>query len=229
MRQHHQLEEAIKTIDSAKHPIPEDWPYADARRLFAEPDVTDAANVEASCRGRRDGTSTGSKPTERLLTPPAQLQWKRPDEAGMVEFLVKEKGFRYAQASAPSSTAFLFMRALKLLFASRCNVTARSVSSAALKSSPSIYALRRKAVSTLSLPVSPRRLSAQASARRRVAKRSQRTEQSERKGRAGVAGFERRKERRRSAVVGSRRRRKRAQYMTPLGSSGMLDFDFNCR
>ncbi|KDQ20824.1 hypothetical protein BOTBODRAFT_26846 [Botryobasidium botryosum FD-172 SS1] len=47
--------------------IPEYWPWEDARNLFLKPDVTPADQVE--------------------------LVWEPPDVDGLVEFLVKEKGF----------------------------------------------------------------------------------------------------------------------------------------
>ncbi|GLB38745.1 putative structure-specific nuclease with 5'-flap endonuclease and 5'-3' exonuclease activities involved in DNA replication and repair [Lyophyllum shimeji] len=47
--------------------IPEDWPWEAARELFLKPDVLPADEVE--------------------------LEWKNPDVEGLVDFLVKEKGF----------------------------------------------------------------------------------------------------------------------------------------
>ncbi|KAF8694143.1 hypothetical protein AX14_002159 [Amanita brunnescens Koide BX004] len=47
--------------------IPEHWPWEDAKKLFENPDVLPADQVE--------------------------LEWKNPDVEGLVEFLVKEKGF----------------------------------------------------------------------------------------------------------------------------------------
>ncbi|RDX53414.1 PIN domain-like protein [Lentinus brumalis] len=47
--------------------IPEDWPYEAAKELFKKPDVTPANELE--------------------------LEWKSPDIDGLVDFLVREKGF----------------------------------------------------------------------------------------------------------------------------------------
>lgn len=49
--------------------LPEDWPYADARDLFFEPDVRSADD------------------------PLCDFKWEKPDMDGLVQFLVTEKGF----------------------------------------------------------------------------------------------------------------------------------------
>jgi len=47
--------------------IPEEWPWEEAKKVFEKPDVMPADQVE--------------------------IEWKSPDVEGLVEFLVKEKGF----------------------------------------------------------------------------------------------------------------------------------------
>ncbi|KAH8994316.1 PIN domain-like protein [Lactarius hatsudake] len=47
--------------------VPEEWPWEEAKKVFAEPDVTPADQI--------------------------QLEWETPNVEGLVEFLVKEKGF----------------------------------------------------------------------------------------------------------------------------------------
>ncbi|KAF8272824.1 PIN domain-like protein [Lactarius quietus] len=47
--------------------VPDEWPWEEAKKIFAEPDVTPADQI--------------------------QLEWETPDVEGLVEFLVKEKGF----------------------------------------------------------------------------------------------------------------------------------------
>ena len=54
-------------IDTKKHPLPERYPYADARELFLKPDVADPETLE--------------------------IKWTEPDVEGLVDFLVREKGF----------------------------------------------------------------------------------------------------------------------------------------
>merc|ERR1711872_308494 len=61
------IETIMKNLDSAKYPAPDEWLYAEARRLFKEPDVVDAATLE--------------------------LKWTEPDEEALVEFMCKEKNF----------------------------------------------------------------------------------------------------------------------------------------
>ena len=44
------IETILKNLDSNKYPAPEDWLFAEARRLFKEPDVVDAENLELKVR-----------------------------------------------------------------------------------------------------------------------------------------------------------------------------------
>ncbi|EEB06605.1 FEN-1 endonuclease [Schizosaccharomyces japonicus yFS275] len=67
IRQHGNLDNFVKDADKKKFPIPEDWPYQDARRLFLEAEVQEAKDIE--------------------------LKWRAPDEQGIIKFLVEEKGF----------------------------------------------------------------------------------------------------------------------------------------
>ncbi|PRP82352.1 hypothetical protein PROFUN_10256 [Planoprotostelium fungivorum] len=67
IKKHGSLEEIIKNLDSTKYPIPESFDYVRVRQLFKEPDTLPASQID--------------------------LKWKDPDEEGLIEFLVKEKGF----------------------------------------------------------------------------------------------------------------------------------------
>ncbi|VVC92293.1 unnamed protein product [Leptidea sinapis] len=67
IKQHRSLEEVLKNIDTKKYQPPDNWDYTDARRLFTEPEVTDASNIE--------------------------LKWTDPDEEGLVKFLCGDKQF----------------------------------------------------------------------------------------------------------------------------------------
>ncbi|EPY53154.1 FEN-1 endonuclease [Schizosaccharomyces cryophilus OY26] len=67
IRQYGSLEKFVKEADRSKFPIPEDWPYDDARRLFLEAEVIPGDQVD--------------------------LKWKGPDTEGIIKFLVTEKGF----------------------------------------------------------------------------------------------------------------------------------------
>ena len=72
IREHKDLEGVVKHIQSqpkGKLSIPDDWPYADARLLFLEPDVRPAD--DAAC----------------------EFKWEAPDVEGLVKFLVEEKHF----------------------------------------------------------------------------------------------------------------------------------------
>lgn len=72
IRDHGSLEKVVEYIQNdpkKKYVIPEDWPYQDARELFLHPDVRDANDPECD------------------------FKWEAPDIEGLVEFLVKDKGF----------------------------------------------------------------------------------------------------------------------------------------
>eukprot|EP00727_Mastigamoeba_balamuthi_P008212 m51a1_g4011 putative flap endonuclease-1 (388) ;mRNA; r:556941-558485 len=74
IKKHGSIEEVLKNIDHKKYQVPENWPYQDARELFRRPEVTDPATIE--------------------------LKWSDPDEAGLVEYLVKEKNFSEERVAA---------------------------------------------------------------------------------------------------------------------------------
>lgn len=72
IRDHGTLEKVVESMKSdpkARYTIPEDWPFADARELFFNPDVRAADHPECD------------------------FKWEAPDEDGLVQFLVHEKGF----------------------------------------------------------------------------------------------------------------------------------------
>lgn len=59
----------IKNDPKQKYTLPEDWPFAEARELFFNPEVRTADH------------------------PDCDFKWEKPDIEGLVEFLVTEKGF----------------------------------------------------------------------------------------------------------------------------------------
>lgn len=67
VRNHKNIETILENIDTKKYPPPENWMYKEARRLFKEPEVTKASEID--------------------------LQWTKPDEEGLVAFMCGEKGF----------------------------------------------------------------------------------------------------------------------------------------
>jgi flap endonuclease-1 len=67
MQRHRSMEQVLKTVDRTKHPVPESFPYEEVREMFRRPEIADPATIE--------------------------LKWGDPDEAGLVQYLVKEKGF----------------------------------------------------------------------------------------------------------------------------------------
>ncbi|KAF9580230.1 Elongation of fatty acids protein 2 [Lunasporangiospora selenospora] len=67
IREHKNIETIIENLDSKRYPIPENWPYKEARELFRNPDVTDPATID--------------------------IKWENPDVEGLVDFLVRDKGF----------------------------------------------------------------------------------------------------------------------------------------
>ncbi len=45
---HRSIENILEHLDPKKYTVPEDWPFAEARRLFKEPVVTDPDTIEVS-------------------------------------------------------------------------------------------------------------------------------------------------------------------------------------
>merc|ERR1711962_32362 len=54
-------------MGTKKNTVPENWQYAEARRLFTEPEVTKGDEIE--------------------------LKWEKPDEEGLVKFMCETNGF----------------------------------------------------------------------------------------------------------------------------------------
>ncbi|KAI1332279.1 DNA-repair protein rad2 [Xylariaceae sp. FL0255] len=72
IREHGTLEKVVEYIQNdpkKKYTLPEDWPFADARTLFFEPDVRSADD------------------------PLCDFKWEKPDVDGLVKFLCTDKGF----------------------------------------------------------------------------------------------------------------------------------------
>lgn len=59
----------MQSDEKKRYVIPDDWPFADARELFFNPDVRPADHPECD------------------------FKWEAPDVEGLVQFLVTEKGF----------------------------------------------------------------------------------------------------------------------------------------
>ncbi|KAM0789672.1 Flap endonuclease 1-A [Microbotryomycetes sp. NB124-2] len=67
VQEYDSFEDIVEHLRKGKNPPPEDWPWEAAKKLFQQPDVTPSKEVS--------------------------LEWKAPDVEGLVEFLVKDKGF----------------------------------------------------------------------------------------------------------------------------------------
>jgi len=67
IQEHENIEGILAKVDKKKHTVPEGWLYSEARRLFKEPEVTPAKDVE--------------------------LKWEKPDEEGLVKYMCEQKGF----------------------------------------------------------------------------------------------------------------------------------------
>ncbi|KAK2717478.1 flap endonuclease 1-like [Artemia franciscana] len=67
MQKHRSIDTILKMLDSKKYTVSEDWPYLEARKLFKEPEVATAADIE--------------------------LKWSEPDEEGLVKYMCEEKHF----------------------------------------------------------------------------------------------------------------------------------------
>jgi len=67
IKQFKHIEGVVRTLDHKKYPIPEEWPYVQARKLFKNPEVLDPETVE--------------------------MKWTEPDVEELVKFMVTDKGF----------------------------------------------------------------------------------------------------------------------------------------
>ncbi|CAG0911792.1 unnamed protein product, partial [Cyprideis torosa] len=67
IRTHKSIEAVLKALDAKKYPPPEDWNFEGARRLFHEPDVTKAEDLD--------------------------FKWEEPNEEELVKYMCEEKGF----------------------------------------------------------------------------------------------------------------------------------------
>lgn len=69
IKEHGSLEKIVEWIEqgNSKYTVPENWPYAEARELFLNPEVKKSSEIS--------------------------LKWKEPDVEGLIEYMVKGKGF----------------------------------------------------------------------------------------------------------------------------------------
>lgn len=69
IKEHGSLDNIVEWIknNKTKYTLPENWPFDEARQLFMNPEVTNASEIS--------------------------LKWKEPDVDGLIEFMVKQKGF----------------------------------------------------------------------------------------------------------------------------------------
>merc|ERR1711997_250848 len=67
MQEHRSIEKVIENLDKKKYTVPENWMFAEARRLFINPDVTPAEEFD--------------------------FKWEKPDIEGLVQYMCEEKGF----------------------------------------------------------------------------------------------------------------------------------------
>ncbi|GAA5872259.1 hypothetical protein JCM16303_001032 [Sporobolomyces ruberrimus] len=67
VKEYDTMDEILAHLSKGKNPPPEDWPYEEAKQLFMKPSVKPATEIE--------------------------LKWEAPDVEGLVDFLVRDKGF----------------------------------------------------------------------------------------------------------------------------------------
>ncbi|GAA6060447.1 hypothetical protein JCM10212_000040 [Sporobolomyces blumeae] len=67
VKEHDSMDDILAHLAKGKNAPPEDWPWAEAKELFLKPSVKPAKEIE--------------------------LKWEEPNVEGLVEFLVRDKGF----------------------------------------------------------------------------------------------------------------------------------------
>ncbi|KAF3992127.1 hypothetical protein FT663_01262 [Candidozyma haemuli var. vulneris] len=74
IKEHGSLENIVKWIEAnpekTKYKIPENWPWAEAKELFMNPEITKTASADE-----------------------VDVKWEEPNVDGLVEFMVQQKGF----------------------------------------------------------------------------------------------------------------------------------------
>ncbi|KAH9599590.1 XPG N-terminal [Trypanosoma melophagium] len=68
VKKHGSIEALMASLDTEKHPVPEGFDFKEARRFFLNPEVTPAEEID--------------------------IQFREPDEEGLIQFLVTEKLFK---------------------------------------------------------------------------------------------------------------------------------------
>jgi flap endonuclease-1 len=71
VREYDTMDEILAHLRKGKNPPPEDWPWEEAKELFKKPEVTPASEIK--------------------------LEWKAPDVDGLVDFLVRQHGFKFVK------------------------------------------------------------------------------------------------------------------------------------
>ena len=74
IKEHHSIEGVLRHIDGSKYKLPEPFLYREAHELFVEAEVLRGEDVK--------------------------VEWKEPDREGLIDFLVKEKGFSQDRVEA---------------------------------------------------------------------------------------------------------------------------------
>lgn len=67
IKKHKNIETILENLNTEKHKIPQGFMYKEAREMFKNPEITDCDQFD--------------------------FQWPEPDAEGLIEFMVKEKGF----------------------------------------------------------------------------------------------------------------------------------------
>uniref|UniRef100_F1L6T7 Flap endonuclease 1 n=1 Tax=Ascaris suum TaxID=6253 RepID=F1L6T7_ASCSU len=67
IQKHKTIENVLENIDTEKYPVPENWQFREARRLFMKPEITNCEDIN--------------------------LQWGKPDTEEIVRYLCGEKNF----------------------------------------------------------------------------------------------------------------------------------------
>lgn len=67
IEKHGNIENVLENLDKEKYKVPDNFPFREIRELFRHPEVTETSSLD--------------------------IKWTAPDEQGLIEFLVQQKGF----------------------------------------------------------------------------------------------------------------------------------------
>jgi len=89
------MDDILAHLSKGKNPPPEDWPYEEAKQLFLKPSVKPSSEIDVSSPFSISPLNLASDDATDIDAGRvfSQLKWEEPNVEGLVDFLVRDKGF----------------------------------------------------------------------------------------------------------------------------------------